>query len=281
MQITSPDTAPDRYDDGGNVRSGLAEKKRLLGNREGDAHSYRLMQSHAVTEYFAPRHRHDIDQIYMPLDGEFVYGKNLVLQPGYILYIPEGVYYGPQIRMPGLTHLNYLFGGASGRAYISPAERKVAIEAMKKKGKFGDGAFSWIDEHGQKHNQDASEAVWEQVMGRKLQYPRPRYRDVIVIDPAAFAWKPDPQIAGVETKLLAALTELDTRLIMIKLDHGASIQMGGRDAPDLLFVMKGAIQLAEHACAERTAIALEAGDPAVTITANETTELFCLKLSAL
>ena len=65
-------------------------------------------------------------------------------------------------------------------------EREAANQALKIKGEFKDGIFTWYDESGKKHNQDGFEACFEAVMGRKLEYAKPRYEDLVLMNPASF-----------------------------------------------------------------------------------------------
>ena len=54
----------------------------ILGRQDGD--------------FLMPRHRHNFDQIRLPLRGDMNIGKGLVLKQGEFGYFAEGLAYGPQ-----------------------------------------------------------------------------------------------------------------------------------------------------------------------------------------
>jgi hypothetical protein len=189
MQLVNLADAPDY--DAGRIREGSLDSKLLLQGQEGRPNNYRVALTRAETEWAAPRHRHNFDQIRFPISGEFVYSKGTSLPAGWIGYFPEGAYYGPQLRQPGLQMLVIQFGGASGGGFLSRNQRKAARDALASKGTFKNGAFNYVDEQGKRHNQDAFEACWENATGRELTYPEPRYDGQIKINPTNFDWVPD------------------------------------------------------------------------------------------
>src|SRR5262245_50084847 len=128
MQTMTADAAPGRADDGGNLRSGDQDTRVLLTSRAGADFAYKMTLTHALSRYDAPRHRHDIDQIRFTIRGKSTFGKGKSMPAGWVGYFPEGAPYGPQVREPGTLEIQCQFGGASGRAYISGAQRKAAIE---------------------------------------------------------------------------------------------------------------------------------------------------------
>src|SRR5262249_6359957 len=155
-------------------------------------------------------------------------------------YFPEGVYYGPQVRKSGLLMLLCQFGGASGCGFMSKSQRKVGLEALKAKGFFEKGAFTYIDAAGQRHRQDAYEAMWEAVMGRELRYPEPRYNEIITINPENFDWEDSRATPGLSVKSLGSFTERNTRMGFLRLDRGAQFTPGKDETPQVLFLTKGA-----------------------------------------
>ena len=209
----------------GNLREGDDSGiKVMLEGREGTLDNFRLF--HSVNQeggWEAPRHRHNFEQIRFPLSGGFEYAPDKVLQAGWVGYFPEGVYYGPQIRHKGLKMVVLQFGGASLSGYMSTVQRRRGFNELKAKGTFSKGVYSWVDEGGRKHNQDAFEATWEHINGRKLVYPRPRYDGLIMMDPAAYAWVDDPQQPGLSRKPLGTFTEREIRVDFVRLAAGASL----------------------------------------------------------
>jgi hypothetical protein len=277
MQITEIATAPSRLDDGGNVREGAQDTKVLLASGPDSPVIYKIALTRAISEYYAPRHRHDIDQVQFILEGEMAYGKDKVLSAGELGYFPEGAYYGPQIRRPGMLALQCLFTGASGRAYISAEQRKAAVEALKRKGQFQKGVFTYYDERGQRHNQDASEAVWEQVTGRKLEYPNPRYTHPIAMNPENFSWIESKDRPGVACKWLGSFTERETRVGFIRLNEGATWHTSPQNDPEILFLTAGRVRCGEREYPEHTALASGPAEGSVAIRAVTESAFFCIQ----
>jgi hypothetical protein len=278
MQITEAAKAPERLDDGGNLRAGKQDTRLLLTSDKSSAYTYKMALVRAVTEYNAPRHRHDIDQIRLTLKGESTFGRHAPPLPeGWVGYFPEGVSYGPQVRKPGTLEIQCQFGGASGRAYIGATERKAAIAALSAKGQFDGGVYTWLDEAGKRHNQDASEAVWEKITGRKLEYPPGRYADIVAMDPASFKWV--DQGGGVTCKWLGAFTERGTRTGFIRLDKGATYQGGKFEAPELLFLISGSVTCRDKTYGPDSAFGFDRGEGPVALAATAPSEFFGIQLS--
>jgi len=148
MQIMKAAEAP-RYG-AGNLREGADfSEVVLLHGRENALDNFRLYYSNATNgEWKTPRHRHNFEQIRLPLAGEFEYAKDKRLPAGWVAYFPESVHYGPQIRLPGLSMLTLQFGGASRSGYLSEAQRRRGYDELRAKGTFEKGAYSWIGENG-------------------------------------------------------------------------------------------------------------------------------------
>ena len=134
------------------------------------------------------------------------------------------------------------FGGASGNGFLSVKQRETANESLKKKGEFKNGAFTYFDSEGEKHNQDGSEACFEEATGRKLTFAQPRYEDLVLMDPSSFEWIPDAT-PGVSTKWLGSFTERNTRIAFTRIDAGATFPAGGQSTIELLFVSKGRVSV--------------------------------------
>jgi hypothetical protein len=276
MQIADPNTAQRVTDE---HREGDLDNRTLLKGKQGSAANFKLNVSHAVTEWKTPRHTHVFDQIRFPLEGEFVYGKDKVLKAGHVAYFPAGVYYGPQIRRAGLKLVLAQFGVPGGGGFLSYEERKAAMDVLQHKGKFENGVFTYFDAQGQRHNQDASEAVWEQATGDKPQYPAPRYSEVIVMNPASFGWIAADE--GVQHKWLGTFTEGGARVGFVRLERGAAYQAGLHPAPELLFVVSGTVAHAGRQYPAHTAFGLEAAEGPVSLTGVEASELYCVQLPKL
>jgi hypothetical protein len=266
MQVTEATEAPSG--DVGETRDGIQDSKLLLWGKEGTPTNYKLNLSRAVTDWKAPRHKHNFDQFRYPLAGEFVYGDR-VLPVGHVAYFPEGIAYGPQIRREGLEIVLCQIGGASGNGFLSKAQRRKAHAELAERGSFEKGVYSWIDAQGNKHNQDSAEAVYEQAVGGKSVYPAPRYADIIVMDPENFAWMPLASHPGVAMKWLGTFTERETRVGFIRIDEGASYPAGSFDGVQLCFLVEGQIQLGGKTHPKHTAFGFEPNEGPITLTAKQ------------
>lgn len=275
MQITEPDSAPQV--DTGKTREGDVDDKVMLEGREGSPNNYRFLLETPITDWTTPRHRHDFDQIRLAITGELDYAPGKVLPEGWVAYFPEGVYYGPQVKKPGLVLGLFQIGGASGHGYSSNRQKKAAYQAMLDKGKFENGVFTYVDENGQRHNQDAAEARRERVIGHKVDY-RPRYEDIIIINPANFDWLDAPETPGVAYKWLGSFTERATRAGFVRMEAGTSVNFGTHTAPEIVFAVSGNFRLENRAYGKHTAIGFETGEGPVPLHAVAPTELFYIQL---
>ena len=231
------------------------------------------------SDFSMPRHRHNFEQIRLPLCGSMNLGGGLMLEEGQIGYFPEGLPYGPQQdplghAKPGeRLQLVLQFGGASGYGFMSMDQRKAAWAELQKTGKFvgphyhrPDGSVQW-----------GLNAVWEQVFGAKLHYPKPRYKEVVIVDPRQFHWLPLDGAAGVERKYFGSFTERAFWMEMVRLAPGAAWTSTCADARRLAYVLSGAGGAAGQEIAREFAIQIEPGETA-TIKATEPLELFLIGL---
>lgn len=277
MQIMKAAEAP-RYG-AGNLREGADfSEVVLLHGRENALDNFRLYYSNATNgEWKTPRHRHNFEQIRLPLAGEFEYAKDKRLPAGWVAYFPESVHYGPQIRLPGLSMLTLQFGGASRSGYLSEAQRRRGYDELRAKGTFEKGAYSWIGENGRRHNQDAFEAIWEHMMGRKLDYPTPRYESLVIMNPAAYGWVPEPGAPGVSRKWLGSFTERCVRTGYLRLEAGATAKIGSRTATEILFLVDGEVGRSGAAYGRHTAFCTDPGE-SIELTAARASDIFCIEL---
>jgi hypothetical protein len=261
MQINSPATAPDYT--AGNLREGTLDSKVLARGREGSLNNYRLSFETAEESWSTPRHRHNFDQIRLPVKGTVEYGKALPTLPiGVVAYFPESVHYGPQVRHDGSQTLTLQLGGASANGFMSPEERKRGFDDLLKKGTFEKGAFNYVDDKGQVHRQDSYEAVWEYIRQRKLVYANPRYTTQVVMDPENFEWLADGRQRGVSRKWLGSFTERQLHISYVRIEPGTTLRLDNYAAPQILFVVKGAVSCQGKAYGLHTAFALESRESA-------------------
>jgi hypothetical protein len=124
-------------------------------------------------------------------------GEQGILHEGEIGYFPEGQIYGPQNdplgdAKPGeRLQLVLQFGGASGLGMSEGRGRGPAARRPE----------------GERR--------------RAIRFPRPRYNNVISLNPTHFNWLPVPGVAGVERKYFGSFTERAFWIEMIKIDAGA------------------------------------------------------------
>jgi hypothetical protein len=199
------------------------------------------------------------------------------LPEGWVGYFPESVYYGPQDRPEGLEMMVCQFGGSNGFGFVSVEEREAANQALKQKGEFKDGIYTWYDEAGKKHNQDGFEACFEAVKGHKLEYAPPRYSDLVLMNPASYSWIAE-DTPGVFSKWLGSFTERNTRIGFVKIEAGASFAAGMQSSVELLFLSKGTVNFEGKEYGPHTAFEFDANEGPVPLRATEETEFFRLVL---
>jgi hypothetical protein len=261
------------------VRGGNREFKTLLRGDDNSPGNFRLSFVRQSGELYVPRHKHNFDQLRMCLEGEPQnYGKNKWINPGEVVYFPEGTPYGPEDSQSHRLSITLQFGGASGSGYLGSDKVSAAIEQMKAFGSFEKGVFTRSGEllPGQKRNQDSYEAIWEHVNKRKLVYPTPRYEEPIRMIPAGFAWVPTGQ-KGVAKKLLGAFSERDCAISMLKVDAGARGHIAPHRACQVGFAVSGEGEASGNAIRKYTAFSLEANE-ACELASSGGTELLLVAL---
>ena len=177
-----------------------------VGRTEGDFHS--------------PRHRHNFEQFRFAIDGMMDFARNGKLSAGDLGYFPEGASYGPQSSEGTAVTAVLQFGGASGSGYLSRSQVKAGQAELERFGTFKDGVFRRNDDVEGRRNSDAYQAIWEHHNGRTLEYPKPRYRDPVILNPGHYEWAPIHE--GVSERLLGVFTERRTKAAMLKLEPGAT-----------------------------------------------------------
>jgi len=245
------------------VRGGNRNFKTLLKGDDNSPGNYKLSFVRQSGALDVPRHRHNFDQLRMCLEGDPQnYGKNKWINPGEIVYFPEGTPYGPEQSESHRLSITLQFGGASGSGYIGSQRIQAAIEELKAFGSFDKGIFTRNGElaPGQKRNQDSYEAIWEYINQRKLIYPKPRYEEPICMKPAGFDWVPSGQ-PGLSRKLLGVFSERGCSVSMFKLNAGASGRLSPHGACQIGFVVGGEGKANGEALRKYTAFSLEAGEP--------------------
>jgi hypothetical protein len=230
-------------------------------------------------DFLMPRHRHNFDQIRLPISGDMNLSRGLVLREGQVGYFAEGLAYGPQDDPLGQAkpgerlQLVLQFGGASGYGFMSIEQRRKARDELAEVGKFvgnhyhhADGRVEW-----------GLNAIWQHVYGVKLRHPRSRYENVVIADPRYFHWLRVADAEGVEHKYMGAFSERGVWIEMIRLRPNAvwqSVDPGARR----LFVALSGEGKAEGQRVERlTALQVEPGEP-LRLSAASEMELFLIGL---
>lgn len=261
-------------------RGGGLATKRLLAGEENTPDNFRLTIGRDRGGHENPRHRHNFDQIRMSIKGTLSIADGKDLEEGQIGYFPEGTYYGPQ--KPAQTEritLVLQFGGASLSGFISTRQMQQGYDDLSRSGEFKGGVF-YRDAGGGRKSQDAFEAIWEHVCGRKLTYPPPRYDEPVLMTPSGFGWVEDANNPGIVRKLLGVFTERGTRIEMLRLAANASIALGEDGARILVFAFSGAGHSGGEDWSEHSAWQIEAGETA-TIAATAAAELLIITLPKL
>ena len=269
------------------VHADDVEWKRGLQHRGGTFHYRHLLEGKAGTvgnfhfgigaqdgDFVSPRHRHNFDQFRFQLEGTSNFDRNGKMTAGTLGYFPEGAAYGPQSSEGRSVTAVLQFGGASGSGYLSPKEVAAGTEELKKFGTFEGGIFRRNDDSEGRRNSDGYQAIWEHVRGRRMDYPKPRYRDPIVLDPENYAWRPVASAAGVSQKALGAFTERQCAASIVKLARGARYQAEPRR---VYLVLSGAGVAGEEPYKRLTAFHLGERETA-NIVARDETEILQLVL---
>ncbi len=250
------------------VREGVFRSRRILNGTPGTPGNFSL-QIGVTPSYYSPRHRHNFDQVRYQIEGSFDFAEDGVMKPGSIAYFPEGTYYGPQSSAAENSTLVLQFGGASGSGYISPEQYEQASAELTKQGTFAKGVYTRLKPDGGKLNKDAYEAVWEQVNGRALVYPKARYLRPVFMDPESFDWIAIANEPGARWINLGEFSERRTHIALYQIPPGASLRLSDLS---IYFVLNGsgfagaedAGGAAGHDFTRHATIYLDAGERAVT-----------------
>lgn len=255
------------------ARAGLFHSQSLLHGVEGSPENFYLQLSHLHNDFFSPRHRHNFDQVRVQLLGDASFTRDGVMRPGMVGYFPEGVYYGPQENAGESKTLVLQFGGASGSGYISEERFQQGVEELKQFGTFEKGVFHRPKEDGGRKNQDAYEAVWEHIHGRRMEYPKSEHAQPVFMDPGEVAWADEPGAPGVRRKLLGVFSARRTRISVLGLDAGATATLAPTSIA-FVFSGRGTAGSGEW----RPHATLRTGEQAETIRASEASEVLELHI---
>lgn len=270
------------FDDGDWVKdhpTGDVSFHHLLKGEPDSPDNFMYVLGRQDADFRMPRHRHNFEQIRLPVRGDMNLGRGLVLREGEVGYFPEGTAYGPQEdalgdAAPGeRVQLVLQFGGASGYGFMSIEQRRQARKEMSETGRFdgnyyhrSDGKTQWM-----------LNAIWEHVYGERLKYPKPRYKDVIIADPKRFNWLPVPGADRVDRKYLGSFSERGMWIEMTRVGPGAQWSSREPRGRRLIVVLSGSGTCGQAPVGRLAAIQVES-DETLDFAAGTETELYVVGL---
>ncbi len=248
-------------------RGGTFHYRRLLNGTPGTLGNFEFNVGQLEGDFSSPRHRHNFDQFRFQIEGAMDFDRNGKMTAGMLGFFPEGAAYGPQSSEGRSVNAVLQFGGASGSGYLSQDEVDEAATALKKIGNFKDGIFRRNDDVEGRRNVDGYQAIWEHTNGRRMEYPKPRYRDPIMVDPTNYEWLPVAGMPGAAEKPLGTFTERQCAATLVRLASGASYRAGGRS----VYLVLSGIGIFHHAdYRPYTAVYLDLGEEAEVVARDET-----------
>jgi hypothetical protein len=228
----------------------------LMGGEPEKLENFRYILGRQEADFHMPRHRHSFEQIRLCLAGTMNVGEQGFLHEGEIGYFPEGLHYGPQDDLMETYDGNRLqlvlqFGGASGLGMAAsrgrgPQARREEPDGMRRP-------------------------------RREIKLPRPRYTNVIKIDPEHFNWLPVPGAPGVERKYFGSFTERGFWIEYIKAAPGAEWVSSTDAGRRLIVALEGAATVGDAKIGKMSAIQVEPGEE-LKIEAAEETVLYIIGL---
>jgi hypothetical protein len=186
----------------------------LMGNPDKPLENYRYILGRQEGDFHMPRHGHTFEQIRLPVVGDMNLGEQGILHEGEVGYFPEGGTYGPQddrLTEPHQLQLVLQFAGASGLGMSAGRGRGPANK----------------------------EAQAERRRPREVTFPRPRYNDVIITNPAHLNFLPVAGWPGVESKHVGTYTERKFWIEFVRIEAGAEWVQTDEAARQLTVVLSG------------------------------------------
>ncbi len=229
--------------------------------------------------YEVPRHRHNCDQIRYIIDGVQSIGVRQDMVAGECGYFPEGVHYGPQTQRGDCTCLLMQFQGPSGERLLTSAELDATYRRMIADGAvFENGIYKGRKPDGTPQNKDSYAAIWEAHEGRKLTFPRPRYREPVMMLPDEFGWRADPDLPGIARKHLGTFSEQRTSLSMLKVAAGAALPGGVQRDAEVRYMISGDITYDGSSYSTGCYMYIPAGAARESVRAGQDAVFFCIGL---
>ena len=244
MQFADGAAIPFR-DPGTKHREGNIRFKYLLKGQAGSPQNYEFSVVRTEERFYGPPHRHNFDQVRFVLSGSFGEPGKLVLHEGEVGYYPEGTPY--QIDSGTTEILLLQFGGASGHGFTHYDELRSHYPVLAGKGEFKDGIFRWHNPPpGTARQQDGYEALWELINQKPLTYPKPRYRQPVLMNPSAYDWVTTDQ-PGEQVREMGCFTERRIGVGQVRLGAGAHTTLSSPDTIRLMYVIEGSAHIGGQA----------------------------------
>jgi hypothetical protein len=248
-------------------RGGTFHYRHLLNGEPGALGNFQFNIGQLEGDFASPRHRHNFDQFRYQVEGTMNFDRNGKMTAGMFGYFPEGAAYGPQSSEGRSVTAVLQFGGASGGGYMSREQVDAATAELKTSGTFKDGIFRRHDDAEGRRNVDGYQAIWEHINGHRMDYPKPRYRDPILLEPAHYEWLPAAGFPGVSEKPLGTFTERQCAATLLRLSRGATYRAGGRS----VYLMLSGTGIAHDAGYRRhTTFHVDEGEEAIVVARDET-----------
>jgi hypothetical protein len=206
-------------------------------------------------EYTSVRHRHDFEQLRFAAAGRMDLGF-AKLEEGDVGYFPANAYYGPQ-KCDGALILIAQWGDR----FITKQQSDEAIAELAKHGEFRDGIYRSVDERGRPYNKDPLNAIWEQVFGEPYQPQQPRYRQPVVITPAAFGWSAGDGVT--RRRKLGVFTENGLAIESVQWTGGGSFRVAASESdrrPVFAFTTAGSFSRDGQAFGALTGVWADSGE---------------------
>ena len=224
MKITHPETI--EWKRGLEHRGGTFHHRHMFDGEPDSPGNFQYNLGRIEGDFASPRHRHNFEQFRYQVEGTMNFDRNGKMTKGTFGYFPEGASYGPQ-SSEGTSYSAVLqFGGASGAGYLSRAQVRAGQSELEKIGVFEGGIFRRNDDVEGRRNSDAYQAIWEHHNGARMDYPKPRYRDPVMVDPENYAWVAISP--GVFERYMGTFTERKAEASFVKLEKGATWKGPGR-----------------------------------------------------
>lgn len=238
----------------------------------------RIGSLYADPYFLSPRHRHTFQQVRLLLEGKMRYNKD-IYSAGDLLYIPEGTYYGPvqpvEKRDGGSEEMHFVdiqFEGPSGIPYPHPDDVVKSQRDLATSGTFEEGIYTFAN--GRKR--DAYEAILENLIGKKVEYPPSRLDSFVVMRTDSYPWVDHARLPGVCQRHLGYFFECGPNIKMLSLKAGACVPAGQPEGHRALFLLKGSVDFDGERFGKFSYFVYPDATPSAEMKATEDAELLVL-----